>query len=214
MGDATKCGWSRVTCVVALAAAILGPGADACRAALIISTTPLPGGRVLPLPDVATTRELSVIDPDTGVAITMNGQGNLFGAQSATDRLIRVPGSADLEAFFFTFSAPDVYTGVTVRDVALTSTGGGTNNVLVLATDQFGGSSMLLSLSGTVTISILATGGSTLRSFAIITPEIGSGIGPIELQAVPEPSTLVMAGSGVIALVGYAWRRRRGAVVA
>jgi hypothetical protein len=199
---------------VALATAILGPGVDAGRAALIISTTPLPGGRVLQLPDVASTRELAVIDPDTGASILIQGGGNLFGAQSATDRLVRVPGSADLEAFSFTFSDPNVYTGVTVRDVVLTSTGGGTNNVEVRAADQLGTSSMLLSLSGTVTISILATGGSTLRGFSINTPDIGSGVGPIELQAVPEPSTLVMAGSGVIALVGYALRRHRGAVVA
>jgi hypothetical protein len=188
-------------------AAILGPGVDACRAALIISTTPLTGGRVLQLPEVAGTRELSVIDPDTGVSITMSGGGNFFGAQSATDRLVRVLGSLDLEGFSFTFSDPNVYTGVTVRDVQLTSTGGPINNVQVVATDQTGLTSRLFSLSGRFTVSILATGDSRLRSFSIFTPEIGTGLGPIELQAVPEPSTMALAVSGGLALVGYACRR-------
>ena len=69
--------WSRVACVVAVTAAVLGPGVDACPRALIFSTTPL-GGSVLQLPDIASTRELAVTDPNTGVLVTLMGGGNIF----------------------------------------------------------------------------------------------------------------------------------------
>lgn len=208
--------WSRVAGVVALlAAAALGPGVGACRAALIISTTPL-GGPVLQLPDIASTRLLSVTDPNTGVLVTLEGGGNLFGAQSATDRLIRISASADLEGFLISFSNPNVYTGVTVRDVGVLGPLPipPAFNVQVAATDQLGATTFgNFAVVGNFTFSVLATSGSTLRSVSVSTPGISSGIGPIELQAVPEPSTLISGVTAGLMCLGYGWRRRRKARV-
>jgi PEP-CTERM motif len=69
-------------------------------------------------------------------------------------------------------------------------------------------------IDGLVTpLSFFGAGGLPIRSARVTfsAPDIGTGIDDVRWTAVPEPATVVLFGSGLLALVAFARKRRTGA---
>ena len=70
-------------------------------------------------------------------------------------------------------------------------------------------------LSGTFSIgNVLPTGLdlaglSSFLSLAVYTGSLGTGTRSFELFVIPEPSTLVLAGVGILGLCALGWKRRK-----
>jgi hypothetical protein len=196
-----------LTCRTLVTLIYLMATAGTSHATIILGSLPS-GASILQLPQQAAIgTTIAGTDPAIG-AFTFTS-GNLLGSDATTDQ---ITGLLDFEDLTFRATNPGVIIGLAFQfDASLNQF----QSAEVIARDQ-SGRSFLFTFSGPIssatTVSLLATGGETISGFSLSSPILAGPIGPFRVTTVPEPSTLGpgLVG-GVLAGLGYAWRRRRTA---